>query len=74
MKLGNLLKFSQSSELERILLDTGDAILVEASPYDRIWGIGMKEDHRNATKPELWKGQNLLGRALMDVRAMLIGG
>lgn len=43
--------------------------LVEASPYDRIWGIGLKATDEKAQNPASWQGQNLLGFALMDVRA-----
>lgn len=68
---GNLLKFTQNSELEDILMDTGDAWLVEASPYDDIWGIGMKETHKDASQPCMWRGQNLLGSVLMGVRDVL---
>lgn len=71
VRLGNLLKFSQNAELEGILLDTGDAILAEASPYDAIWGIGTKDSHPNANDPSKWKGENLLGFVLMDVRTIL---
>jgi len=44
---------------------------VEASPYDRVWGIGLKEDDQGATHPDTWEGDNLLGFALMDVREIL---
>ena len=54
-------------EFYRELMSTGDKILVEASPYDKIWGIGMKEDDPNILKTELW-GENLLGKCLMIVR------
>lgn len=66
---GNLLKFS--GKLKQTLLDTGYTTLVEASPYDKIWGIGMGEDHPFATSPEKWKGTNLLGKCLMRVRETL---
>lgn len=65
---GNIAKFSQNSHLREFLLETGDAVLVEASPYDRIWGIGLKADDERAKNPATWQGQNLLGFALMDVR------
>lgn len=65
---GNVAKFEQNSELEEFLLGTGDSVLVEASPYDRIWGIGLKADDERAKHPNTWQGQNLLGFALMDVR------
>ena len=68
---GNLAKFGQHTELRRYLLGTGDAVLVEASPVDRIWGIGMAEDDPRARRPREWEGLNLLGFALMEVRARL---
>ncbi|KAB1231747.1 NADAR family protein [Chryseobacterium viscerum] len=68
---GNLLKFSQNQGFKDFLLSTGDKILVEASPYDRIWGIGMLETDTRAQNPLLWNGENLLGFALMEVRDKL---
>jgi ribA/ribD-fused uncharacterized protein len=68
---GNLAKFSQNPELKEFLLGTGKRLLVEASPYDRIWGIGLAADHADAENPPAWKGLNLLGFALMKVRATL---
>lgn len=65
---GNFLKFSQNPKLQEYLLSTGDKILVEASPYDRIWGIGMDVTNENKTNPEKWNGLNLLGFSLMEVR------
>ncbi|MBE9033297.1 NADAR family protein [filamentous cyanobacterium LEGE 11480] len=65
---GNYHKFNQNSALQKFLLDTGDKILVEASPVDKIWGIGLAEDDAQATVPEQWPGSNLLGFALMVVR------
>lgn len=64
---GNLHKFAQNIDLWHFLHDTGGRILVEASPYDRIWGIGMDEHNPDAIHPEEWKGSNLLGFALMEV-------
>ncbi|WP_113675601.1 NADAR family protein [Vallitalea guaymasensis] len=69
---GNLAKFLQDENLKQFLMETKDKILVEASPYDKIWGIGLSADHDNANNPVLWKGQNLLGFALMEVRDELI--
>ncbi len=66
---GNRHKFDQHPALAAYLRGTGDAVLVEASPYDRIWGIGLKRDDARAADPTTWRGQNLLGFALMDVRA-----
>lgn len=61
-------KFTQNSNLKDKLLKTGDKILVEASPYDKIYGIGMKKDHPDINNPRKWKGENLLGNTLMRVR------
>lgn len=68
---GNMAKFSQNRELLSFLLGTGDATLVEASPKDSIWGVGLKEGDRDILDPDKWKGENLLGKALMEVRSKL---
>ncbi|OUM58393.1 hypothetical protein PIROE2DRAFT_67755 [Piromyces sp. E2] len=68
---GNLLKFSQNEDLKKFLIGTGNKILVEASPYDRIWGIGLKEDNPMVNDPIKWKGLNLLGFSLMEVRDLI---
>lgn len=68
---GNVHKFTQHPELKKFLLGTGNDVLVEASPLDRIWGIGMSETNANASNPEKWRGENLLGYALMAVRDLL---
>jgi ribA/ribD-fused uncharacterized protein len=68
---GNLAKFRQNPELGAFLANTGDRVLVEASPVDRIWGIGLAEDDARAQDPERWRGINLLGFALMEARARL---
>lgn len=65
------LKFSQNKYLKKILLDTGEKIICEASPYDAIWGIKMGVDHPDILDENKWKGQNLLGHALMNVRRRL---
>jgi len=65
---GNLAKFSQHNELRDFLIQTGDRVLVEASPFDRIWGIGMAATTEGVENPARWKGLNLLGFALMEVR------
>ena len=67
----NLAKFSQNPTLKNFLLGTGDRVLVEASPVDNIWGIGLAEDDPAASEPARWKGLNLLGFALMCVRDQL---
>lgn len=68
---GNAAKFSQHADLRQFLVATGDRILVEASPYDNIWGIGLSASHPDAENPNAWKGLNLLGFALMEVRRQL---
>ncbi len=64
-------KFSQNPELLKLLLNTNDSILVEASPKDKIWGIGIGVDHVDFLNPDKWPGKNLLGKALMEVRDKL---
>ncbi|EAC7842180.1 NADAR family protein [Listeria monocytogenes] len=64
----NQAKFSQNEELKKFLMQTKNRILVEASPVDKIWGIGMAADNKNVENPLYWKGLNLLGFALMAVR------
>jgi len=73
VRRANLLKFSQNQKFKDFLLSTNDKILVEASPYDTIWGIGMLETDPKAQNPLQWNGENLLGFALMDVRDELRG-
>ncbi len=68
---GNLAKFSQHPPLGSFLRETGGRVLVEASPTDRVWGIGLAADSPAARDPWLWKGLNLLGFALMEVRDRL---
>lgn len=68
---GNLAKFSQNADFKQFLLNTSDKLIVEASPYDKVWGIGLSVEDENAEKPLQWKGLNLLGFALMEVRKQL---
>ena len=67
----NEAKFSQNPAMRDYLLDTGGRVLVEASPVDRIWGIGLAAADEKALNPRTWRGLNLLGFALMEVRARL---
>jgi ribA/ribD-fused uncharacterized protein len=68
---GNLAKFGQNSALGEFLSNTGDRVLVEASPVDRVWGIGLAAVDPRAEDPREWRGLNLLGFALMEVRRLL---
>ncbi|TYB65436.1 NADAR family protein [Nonomuraea sp. PA05] len=71
---GNVAKFGGHEELAGYLLGTGTRILVEASPVDRVWGIGLAADDDRAASPQRWQGLNLLGFALMAARAALEDG
>lgn len=66
VKRGILAKFQQNEDIKQVLLDTGNSVLVEASPLDRIWGVGIGV--KKAADVRTWQGRNLLGRALMEVR------
>lgn len=69
---GNLAKFDQDPVLLRALLATGDKLMVEASPVDRIWGVGLRADDSRIHDVKQWRGLNLLGEALISVRAQLL--
>ncbi len=68
---GNLAKFSQNPELYAFLEGTGESILVEGSPFDDIWGVKLGIDDPRISNPNEWKGENLLGFALMETRDIL---
>ncbi len=68
---GNMAKFSQHPQLGQFLLATGDRVLVEASPHDPVWGIGLAAEDERVASPRTWQGLNLLGFALMEVRHRL---
>lgn len=84
VRRGNMLKFTQGTNLASMKMgDEGDPVplkelllatkgqeLVEASPFDRVWGIGYKADEASTVSRKLW-GENLLGKALMQVRSEL---
>jgi ribA/ribD-fused uncharacterized protein len=68
---GNVAKFDQNPDLGAFLRSTGERILVEASPRDRVWGIGMGASNPDARDPAKWRGRNLLGFALVEARERL---
>jgi len=69
----SLAKFSNNPALRDYLVGTKQKVLVEASPVDRIWGIGLPADSDKAENPDQWRGLNLLGFALMEARQQLLG-
>jgi len=71
---GNLLKFSQNDDIKNYLIGTGNRVLVEASPVDAIWGIGLDRVQALKTPVREWPGLNMLGFALMEVRQNLLHG
>ncbi|HEY4177538.1 MAG TPA: NADAR family protein [Kofleriaceae bacterium] len=68
VKAGSRAKYTQNKDLLDKLLATKGTTLVEASPFDRIWGIGMAASNPLATDPTKWRGQNLLGKILTELR------
>lgn len=70
VKIGNYLKFSQDDDLKEKLLDTGDVLIVEGSPLDRIWGVGLRFDDPRIKDKTKWLGTNFLGECLMFVRKL----
>ena len=71
VRAGAYEKFRQHADLCGLLLSTGTTVLVEASPYDKIWGAGVSENDPRILDPSKWPGKNLLGGVLMAVRAQL---
>ena len=71
---GNYRKFVQNDKLKNYLLSTNDDILVEASPYDKVWGVGLRASDPLILDEKTWQGENLLGKALMNVRNDLYYG
>jgi len=69
---GNVHKFSQHEAMKNFLMTTGNTIIVEASPRDCIWGIGLGQDNAKAQNPHTWRGKNMLGFALMEARDKLL--
>ena len=74
VKKGNRAKFEQNPDLKQKLLDTGNAVLAEASPLDKVWGIGLDAAAAASTDMAQWPGQGLLGIALMELRREFSGG
>ncbi|MFE3194378.1 NADAR family protein [Nocardia sp. NPDC059240] len=68
---GSIAKFGQHDALREFLLATEGKVLVEAAPRDTIWGIGLGAENPAAADPARWRGDNLLGFALMDARTAL---
>lgn len=71
---GSVHKFASDPALRDFLLGTGERVLVEASPLDRVWGVGLAADDPRIQDPEKWRGANLLGFALMGARGRLQRG
>jgi ribA/ribD-fused uncharacterized protein len=71
VQLGLLAKARSHPNITRELLSTGTRVLAEASPFDKVWGIGFDENSVHALDPSQWKGTNLLGQAWMWVRQQL---
>ncbi len=71
---GSVHKFAAHDDLRAWLLGTTGRVLVEASPLDRVWGIGLAADDERAMDPTKWRGPNLLGFALMEARERLLRG
>ena len=70
---GNLAKFTQNPKMKAELIASGNLEIVEASPSDIIWGIGMHETHPDILDKSKWLGTNWLGEAIMEVRHTLNG-
>ena len=71
--LTSLLQFGQNPDLLEELKATQGTTLVEASPFDRVWGIGLSATNPKAANRSSWRGANLLGQILTSVREELMG-
>lgn len=69
--IANFAKFTQNEKMKNYLLNDNNDVIVEASPTDHVWGIKMGYDEKDKENPHCWKGQNLLGFAIMHVRDIL---
>lgn len=72
--IGNHAKFEQDAGLREALLETAGTTIVEASPEDNLWGIGLSEDDPRSRSRADWLGENWLGEVLTDLREYLLGG
>jgi ribA/ribD-fused uncharacterized protein len=68
----NYAKYSQNPELRQFLIDSGSRKFVECAPYDKIWGNGLNITQTLQSPEAMWEGTNLLGKAIMDVREMIL--
>ena len=68
---GSLAKYRQNPDLLEKLLATEELVFVEASPHDKVWGIGLEMNHSDAVCPDKWRGQNLLGKVLDKTREII---
>ncbi len=68
---GAIAKFTATDRMRQEILDTGDLILVEGSPVDRIWGVGIRWSDPAIEDPKNWRGKNLLGKCLMEARSAI---
>ena len=73
VKKANIAKFSQIPEARSFMKKTGNKIIVEGSPYDKIWGVGLHYKDDKILDEKLWRGENLLGKVLMEVRKEIFG-
>ena len=73
--MGTYAKFDQNTEMrQHLLYDSGDKLITEESPYDAIWGIGLRGDSPGALNPSRWRGKHLVGSALQQVWHLLRAG
>jgi len=72
--LGNLAKFTQNPGHLKLLMGTGNRLIAEASPMDRLWGIGLAANNPLAQSQTTWEGRNWLGEVLMAVRKTIGSG
>ena len=72
VRKASLAKFTQNSKLKEKLLETEGTILVEASPWDTVWGIGRYASDPKSKFKKYWRGKNWLGYILTDVRDQIL--